>query len=90
MKDQKPSLGEEKPASTEGVVDELAAQIETGWRTFVAKAPGEDVVALRDLLTTAATAVVERLGTGFMGSGDEKVSTSEQAFVERLATILAA
>jgi hypothetical protein len=90
MKDQKPSLGEEKPASTEAVVDELAAQIETGWRTFVAKAPSEDVVALRDLLTTAASAVVERLGTGFMGSGEEKVSTSEKEFVDRLATILAA
>ena len=90
MKDHKPELGDAKPASTEGVVDELAAQIEAGWRTFVAKAPGDDVVALRDLLTATAKAVVERLGTGFMGSGDEKVTPSEQAFVDRLATILAA
>lgn len=90
MKDHKPELGEPKPSSTEGVVDALAAQIETGWRTFITKAPSDDVVALREVLTSTAKAVVERLGTGFMGSGDEKVTASEQAFVDRLATILAA
>jgi hypothetical protein len=90
MKDHKPELGDAKPASTEGVVDELVAQIETGWRTFIAKAPSDDVVALRALLTATATTVVERLGTGFMGSGEDKVSPSEQAFVDRLVTLLAA
>ena len=89
-KDHKPELGESKPSSTEGVVDALAVQIETGWRTFIAKAPSDDVVALREVLTSTAKAVVERLGTGFMGSGDEKVTATEQAFVDRLATILAA
>ncbi len=90
LKDHRPDLGESKPSSTAGVVDELVAQIEAGWRTFTSKAPGEDVVALRAVLTTAAKAVVERLGTGFMGSGDEKVTPSEQAFAGRLAAILAA
>jgi hypothetical protein len=90
MKDHKPELGDAQPSSTAGVVDELLAQIETGWRTFISKAPSDDVVALRELLTTAAKAVVERLGSGFMGSGEEKVSASEQAFVDRLTRVLAA
>jgi hypothetical protein len=90
LKDHKPELGEAKPSSTEGVVDQLLTQIATGWRTFVAKAPSDDVVALREVLTSAAEAVVERLGTGFMGSGEDKVSASEQAFVDRLATVLTA
>ena len=89
MKDEKPDLGEAKPTSSSDVVDLLVGQIEAGWATFAAKAPAEDVVALRDLLTGAARTVVERLGTGFMGSGAEKVSPSEQAFVDRLAGILA-
>ena len=72
------------------MVDELVGQIETGWRTFISKAPSDDVVALRELLTTAAKAVVERLGTGFMGSGDGEGLRSEQAFVDRLAGVLAA
>jgi hypothetical protein len=90
MKNQKPDLGESKPAGADAVVDLLLEQIQAGWRTLISKAPGEDVVALRELLTSAAKAVVERLGTGFMGSGEEKVSAGEQAFVDRLATILAA
>ncbi len=30
----------------------------------------------------------ERLGSGFWGSGGEKVSAGEQAFLDRLATVL--
>ena len=89
MKDSKPDLGEEKPASGDAVVEVLVGQIQIGWTTFTSKAPGDDVAALRELLTGAATAVVERLGTGFMGSGDQKVTPSEQAFVDRLGAILA-
>ena len=90
MKDQKPNLGESKPTGTADVVDLLVEQIQAGWRTLISKAPGEDIVILRVLLTTAAQAVVARLGSGFMGSGEEKVSPSEQAFVDRLTEVLAA
>jgi hypothetical protein len=88
MKDSKPDLGEEKPTSGEAVLELLVGQIQTGWTTFTSKAPADDVAALRELLTGAAKAVVERLGTGFMGSGSEKVSPGEQAFVDRLAAVL--
>jgi len=66
----------------------LATQIETGWTTLSSKASSEDLAVVRDLLLAAARAVVERLGTGFMGSGDEKVSPSERAFLDRLTGIL--
>jgi len=89
MKDAKPDLGEEKPTSSEAVVEVLATQIETAWTTLSSKASSEDLAVVRDLLLAAARAVVERLGTGFMGSGDEKVSPSEQAFLDRLTGILA-
>ena len=90
MKDEKPDLGEAKPSSSEAVVDLLVGQIQAGWTTFTSKAPADDVTALRDLLSAAAKAVVERLGTGFMGSGAEKVSPGEQSFLDRLAGVLAA
>jgi hypothetical protein len=89
MKDSKPDLGEEKPTSGEAVLEVLVGQIRTGWAAFVAKAPADDVAALRELLSNAAQAVVERLGTGFIGSGAEKVSPGEQAFVDQLAEIIA-
>jgi hypothetical protein len=41
---------------------------------------------VRATLEETAKAVVERLGSGFWGSGSEKVSEGEKAFLERLAS----
>lgn len=63
-------------------------EIQESWAILRAKATPEELVQVRVTLEAAAKAAVERLGAGFWGSGDEKVSPGEQAFLERLDTIL--
>jgi hypothetical protein len=82
-------LGEEKPASAEAALTILEAQITEAWAVLVAHVDADELVAVRQTLTDVAQAVVARIGTGFMGSGDEKVSPTEQAYVDRLVAILA-
>jgi hypothetical protein len=69
-------------------VDKLVEQIQASVAVLQTKVTAQEFFQLREVLEAAATAVVERIGTGFMGSG-EKVSESEAAFVARLREILA-
>ena len=52
------------------------------------EATADEVASIRTTLEATAKAVVERLGSGFWGSGSEKVSEGEQAFLDRLAHVL--
>jgi hypothetical protein len=70
------------------VVEKLVGEIQESVAVVESKLTAEEFFQLREVLEAAATAVVERIGTGFMGSG-EKVSESEAAFVARLRQILA-
>jgi hypothetical protein len=76
------------PTRLADVVETLVGQIEESASVARARVSTEEFVQLREVLTAAATAVVERLGDGFMGSG-EKLTDSETAFVTRLTAILA-
>jgi hypothetical protein len=85
----KPTLDDAKPASVEQAVEQLVAEITERASALKSKLGTEEYAELAGVLVGVARAVVERLGTGFMGHGDEKVSPSEAAFVDRLTTILA-
>jgi hypothetical protein len=85
----KPDLGEAKPASTEQAVELISGQINDAFSLLESKASTDEVAVVRTTLEDAAKAVVERLGSGFWGSGSSKVSEGEQAFLGRLADILA-
>jgi hypothetical protein len=67
----------------------VTVEIQESWALLRARATPEELAKVRSTLEAAAKAAVERLGTGFWGSGDEKVSSGEQAFLERLDGILA-
>jgi hypothetical protein len=77
-----------KPSNVGEVVETLVGQIQEGADVARSRLSTEEFAQLREVLVGAATAVVERLGSGFMGSG-EKVTESETAFVARLTQILA-
>ncbi len=79
---------QDTPTSLADVVETLVGQIEDSASVARARVSTEEFVQLREVLTAAATAVVERLGDGFMGGG-EKLTDSETAFVTRLTAILA-
>jgi hypothetical protein len=82
--------GQEKdrPANVEQAVESLVGQIQESIAVARERLTAEEFGQLREVLIAAATAVIERLGDGFMGSG-EKVNESEQAFVARLTGLLA-
>ena len=77
-----------KPTSVDDMVGTLLGQIEESVAIARGRLATEEFGQLREVLLEAATAVVERLGGGFMGSG-EKVTESETSFVARLTQILA-
>lgn len=77
-----------KPTSVDDMVGTLLGQIEESVAAARGRLATEEFGQLREVLLEAATAVVERLGGGFMGSG-EKVTESETSFVARLTQILA-
>ena len=81
-------IKQDKPENVAAVVDEIVGQIEESLALIKTKVTAEEFFQLREVLEEAAEAVVERIGTGFMGSG-EKVSESEKAFVERLRALFA-
>jgi len=85
---QKLDLGEAKPESTQAAVELITGQIGEAFALLSTKASPEEVAAVRSTLQDAAKATVERLGSGFWGSGGEKVSEGEQAFLDRLASVL--
>jgi len=77
-----------RPTSVDDMVGTLLGQIEESVAVARGRLATEEFAQLRDVLLEAATAVVERLGGGFMGSGD-KVTESETTFVARLTALLA-
>ncbi len=77
-----------KPTSVDDMVGTLLGQIEESVAVARGRLATEEFGQLREVLLEAAAAVVERLGGGFMGSGD-KVTESETSFVARLTQILA-
>jgi hypothetical protein len=81
-------IKEDKVGSVSEVVEKLVGEIQESVAVIKAKVTADEFFQLREVLESAASAVVERIGTGFMGSG-EKVSDSEKAFVERLRELLA-
>lgn len=81
-------IKQDKAGSVADLVETLVGEIEQSVALLRAKITVDEFVQLREVLEAAAAAVVERIGTGFMGSGD-KVGDSEKAFVERLRRILA-
>jgi hypothetical protein len=85
----KPDLGESKPQDVASAVELLVGEITESAAALKAKLGTEEYAEISGVLVAVAHAVVERLGTGFMGGGSEKVSASEQSFVDRLTTILA-
>ncbi|HET7900707.1 MAG TPA: hypothetical protein VFL59_05930 [Candidatus Nanopelagicales bacterium] len=84
----KPDLGDAKPASTEDAVTLMTGRIQEAFAILSATATPDEVAAVRTTLEGTATAVVERLGSGFWGSGSDKVSEGERAFLDRLAAVL--
>jgi hypothetical protein len=88
-KETKPDFGDAKPENVEAAVELLVTEIGESAAALKAKVGTEEYAEIGGVLMAVAHAVVERLGTGFMGGGSEKVSAGEQSFVDRLATILA-
>jgi hypothetical protein len=72
-----------------GAVTAMEAELGEGVALLKAKLSPEEFGQVSEVLTTTATAVVERIGGGFMGSGD-KVTEGEKDFLTKLAAILAA
>jgi hypothetical protein len=84
----KPEEGE-KVANVAQAVDSIVADLEPGLTLLRAKATPEEFSQIGDVLKATATAVVERLGDGFWGSGKDKVDATEQQFIDRLGSLLA-
>lgn len=79
-------------AKVENVAEALEVmvkEIEAGLAVVRVHVSTEEFAQFGEVLFGTARAVVERLGDGFMGGGKEKVSEREQAFVDRLAAVLA-
>ena len=79
---------QDKPANVAEAVESIVGQIQESVGVARERLTTEEFAQLREVLVAAATAVVERLGDGFMGSG-EKVNEAEKAFVARLSELLA-
>jgi hypothetical protein len=91
--DIKPEADEVKKAGVTNVaevVEVLVGEITEAIAVLRSRVGTDEVAAVGAVLLAMARAVVERLGTGFMGSGQDKVSPTEQSFVDRLTALLAA
>jgi hypothetical protein len=81
-----------KDDSTESAEKAIEEGIDAAGRThelLLAKGRSEDADAWAQLLLTAANAAVQATKTGgFLGIGGEKVTPSEQAYMQRLADTL--
>ena len=66
----------------------MTGRIAEAFALLKTKATADEVASIRTTLEATAKAVVERLGSGFWGSGSEKVSEGEQAFLDRLTHVL--
>lgn len=71
----------------EGGLEAIVAGIQAGVDVLRVRVTVQEFEQIGEVLTALARSVTERLGAGFMGSGDEKVSPDEQAFVDRVASM---
>lgn len=77
------------PESAQAAMDEGIAAAKRSYDALVAKGRLDDADAWAQLLLTAANAAVEATKTGgFLGFGGERVTASEQAYMQRLADTL--
>jgi hypothetical protein len=80
---------DESPASALKAVEEGIAAAQRTHDLLIAKGRDDDADAWAQLLLTAANAAVQATKTGgFLGIGGEKVTASEQAYMQRLADTL--
>lgn len=80
---------DESPASAQKAVEEGIAAAQRTHDLLLAKGRDDDADAWAQLLLTAANAAVQATKTGgFLGIGGEKVTASEQAYMQRLADTL--
>jgi hypothetical protein len=80
---------DESPASAQKAVEEGIAAAQRTHDLLIAKGRDDDADAWAQLLLTAANAAVQATKTGgFLGIGGEKVTASEQAYMQRLADTL--
>lgn len=80
---------DESPESAEKAVEEGIAAAQRTHALLLAKGRDDDADAWAQLLLTAANAAVQATKTGgFLGIGGEKVTASEQAYMQRLADTL--
>jgi hypothetical protein len=78
-----------KPESAQKAMDDGIEAAKTTHAMLLAKGKAEDADAWAQLLLTAANAAVQATKTGgFLGIGGEKVTPSEQAYLQRLADTL--
>jgi hypothetical protein len=80
---------DESPESAQKAVEEGIAAAQRTHDLLLAKGRDDDADAWAQLLLTAANAAVQATKTGgFLGIGGEKVTASEQAYMQRLADTL--
>lgn len=78
-----------KPESAQKAMDDGIEAAKTTHAMLMAKGKEADADAWAQLLLTAANAAVQATKTGgFLGIGGEKVTPSEQAYMQRLADTL--
>jgi hypothetical protein len=70
--------------SVDGFRESLAASIAAGVDILRARVTVDEFEQIGEVLIECARSVVERLGTGFMGSGNDKVDPGEREFVDGL------
>lgn len=88
MDDVEKDAGEGKLTAEQAIEDGIAAAKRTHDK-LIADGQADDADAWAQLLLTAANAAVEATKTGgFLGFGGEKVTASEQAYIQRLADTL--
>jgi hypothetical protein len=77
------------PESAQQTVEDGIAAARRTYEFLLAKGHADDADAWAQLLLTAANAAVQATKTGsFLGFGGEKVTASEQAYIQRLADTL--
>jgi hypothetical protein len=77
------------PNSAQKAIDDGIAAAQRTHELLLAKGSADDADAWAQLLLTAANAAVQATKTGgFLGFGGEKVTASEQAYMQRLADTL--
>jgi hypothetical protein len=74
--------------ATDVDASETLFQIEQGIKILRSKATAEESAQITEALSATAWAVVERLGSGVLGLGREKVDSDEAKFIAGLEAVL--